>query len=130
MTWVSVMPHLKIDHEQRHVEVDLHGYGLSQARRVAREKVREAWENGFRRITLVHGGAAAVRPGAAWSQRYGVIKWQLRGLFRRGRWRQYLVHGGSRKHRLDEGAMRLAVRPNPEPRTEPRWSPLPGASFG
>jgi hypothetical protein len=123
------MAELRIDYDRQHIEVDLHGYGLSAARRIAREKIREAWENGFQRITLVHGAAGVRRHGLAWSRGYGVIKFQLRGQFLRGRWRQYLYHGGSRKHRLDEGAMRLAVRPNPEPRRPPHWSPLPAATF-
>jgi len=118
-----------IDPFERHVALDLHGYGVAAARRVARQLVREAWENGFHRITLVHGAAAAQRESIAWGTGYGVIKWQLRGLFLRGKWRQYLYHGGSRKHRLDAGCMRLAVRPNPAPRQPAEWSPLPPENY-
>jgi hypothetical protein len=96
---------------------------------VARQKVREAWENGFAHITLIHGAAGARRPGTAWSTGYGRIKWHLRQLFTSGKWRLYLYHGGSRKHRLDEGFMRLAVRPNPVPRVPPCWEPLPAATY-
>lgn len=123
------MAALRIDHDRQHVEVDLHGYGVSHARTVARQKIREAWENGFQHITLIHGAAAVRRPGMAWSGGYGRIKWHLRDMFSRGKWRLYLYHGGSRKHRLDDGYMRLAVRPNPAPRLPAAWEPLPSARY-
>jgi hypothetical protein len=122
-----------VDDTRRSVQVDLHGYGVGDARRIARSKVREAWENGFRQITLIHGAPSSRRPGLAWQSGYGTIKWHLRGQFRQGKWRRFLYHGGSRKHRLEAGAMRLAVRSNPAPRVPPQWSPLPaaeGAQFG
>src|SRR5687767_11999796 len=126
----TAMPALRIDVERRVIEVDLHGYALRDARRVARDKVREAWQNGFLRITLIHGAGGVRRPTDAFSTGYGIIKWHLRGQFERGKWRQYLYHGGSPKHRLDEGCMRLAVRPNPQPCDPPQWSPLPQAEYG
>ena len=58
-----------------------------------------------------------------------MIKWELRRQFQTGRFRQYLIHGGSRKHRLDDGWMRLAVKPNPEPRLPAEWTPLPQPEY-
>jgi hypothetical protein len=124
------MPALHVDSARRHVQVDLHGYGLAQARLVAWCKVREAWENGFRQITLIHGAAGSRRQQVAWQSGYGTMKWHLRGQFQRGKWRRFLYHGRSRKHRLGPGCMRLAVRPNPAPREAPDWTPLPPARYG
>ena len=88
-------------------EIDLHGYPVWQAREVAREFVKVAWEAGHGQVTLIHGARAADHP---WSglvrSGYGGIKWSLRSMLRNREFEPYARGPRSRKHhtltRLDD----------------------------
>ncbi len=49
------MAGLRIDHQRRCVEIDLHGYGASLARRGGAGEDSRGLGNGFERIIMVHG---------------------------------------------------------------------------
>lgn len=104
---------------RRRVE-DLHGLDVLSAVRFATTRVREAYENGFDEIELLHG-APDVRAPAPDGR--GRIKWELRRLLERGeldRW--------CRREDCWPRASSLIVvlKRNPRPRRE-TWSPPPRA---
>lgn len=92
------------------MEVDLHGYPVWQALEVADEKVKEAWENGCRYITLIHGAPEIRHHKTAWQVLRGGIKWGLRGKLARGEWMQYAYQRRSRQHVIEDGFMTLRLR--------------------
>ncbi len=51
------MARFEVDIFRKCVEVDLHGYSRSTALAVARDKIKEAYEHGFRYVKLIHGAA-------------------------------------------------------------------------
>ena len=125
MAWMKIVPEVRI------VVVDLLGYSMRTALDVASEKVREAWENGFGFISFIHG-ASGVRHHATqqWSRSgEGTIKWKLRNIVLRGEWREWIYYRYSKKHDIGDVAMSLALRPNPNPRKEPIWSPIPEEEY-
>jgi hypothetical protein len=99
------------------MEVDLHGYRVWQAVEVASEKVREAWEQGYEQITLIHGAPDIHHHATAWTLGRGGIKWALRGCLSRGEWNEWVYNRRSKKHIIEDGAMTLALRPNARPGT-------------
>lgn len=93
-------------------EIDLHGYPVWQAREVAREFVKVAWEAGHGQVTLIHGARAADHP---WSglvrSGYGGIKWSLRSMLRNREFEPYARGPRSRKHHRDPTHLVIALRP-------------------
>ena len=107
---------------RRRVE-DLHGLDVLTAVRFALTRVREAYENGYDEIELLHGAADVREPVA---DGRGRIKWELRDLLDRGaldRW--------CRREDCWPRASSLVVplRRNPRPRRE-LWSPRPAGRRG
>jgi len=104
--------------------LDLHGYTVREAVELADKKVREAWENGYDHITLIHGcpDVRHWRQAEEWGR--GGIKWELRGYLACGDWKDYVYYRRSKKHKVDGGYMTLAVKPNPTPNVPERWSPV------
>ena len=113
----------------RHAEVDLHDFTLIEAQEVADRKVQEAWEKGYKTITLIHGSPLIRHHMVARVLGRGSIKWVLRGRLAQGAWSQFVYNRRSVKHRIDDGSMTLAVRPNPNPRSPSQWEPLPVAFY-
>lgn len=107
---------------RRRVE-DLHGLDVLTAVRFARTRVREAYENGYDELELLHGAADVGRPVA---DGRGRIKWELRGLLDRGE-----LDGWCRREDCWPRASSLvvALRRNPRPRRE-AWSAPPRAAHG
>jgi hypothetical protein len=121
---------LKVDEYDLHVEGDLHGLPVTDAVEIAHKKVREAWENGYRTITLIHGSPLIQHHFHARAQGRGGIKWELRGCLHRGEWKETVFHCRSKKHCIADGHMTLTLRLNPKPRQPPVWEPLPEACYG
>ena len=90
--------------------LDLHGYPVRQALEIAEEKVKEAWAKGWEEVTLIHGAPDIRHWQTASIFGRGGIKWGLRGLLAQGEWNQYVYPRRSRRHRIGDGAMTLAVR--------------------
>ena len=90
--------------------LDLHGYPVWQALETAVAKVKEAWEKGWEEVAPIHAPDIRHWQTASVLGRGG-IKWGLRGLLAQGEWDAYVYPRRSRRHRIGDGAMTLAVRP-------------------
>lgn len=115
---------MKLDEAERHDGVDLRGYTIGEAEEIADQKVREAWENGYKRITLIHGCSYVRHHKTATILAQGGVKWTLRSRLAQGCWDQYVFPRRSKRHDVNEWCMTLGVRPNPNPRSTARWEPL------
>jgi hypothetical protein len=104
--------------------LDLHGYTLDEAMEVVDDKVREAWTNGYKFITLIHGSPFIRSHMQAKHQGRGRIKWELRGRLARGSWGKYMFYRRSKKHDLRDGSMVLALKPNPNANEPEVWSEI------
>ncbi len=104
------MAWFEVDIFNRCVEVDLHGYSHNTAIEAAREKIKEAYEHGFRYVRLIHG-ASNIRH----KEDGGSIKFALRSMLNNGRLNKWAEEKGSKNHRLREDSMILALRKNPKP---------------
>ena len=62
MAWLRVGPCWR-DLRLLRLEVDLHRYSVLTAERIAREKLAEAYANGFGEVVLRHGSSTAGRTG-------------------------------------------------------------------
>ncbi len=107
----------EVDIFNRCVEVDLHGYSQKTAIQVAREKIMEAYEHGFRYVRLIHG-AADVRH----KEDVGSIKFALREMLRRGGLAKWVR--GSKNHKLRDGYIILELQKNPAP-VDGEWKEMP-----
>ena len=103
------MAWFEVDIYRKCVEVDLHDYSHRTAIAASREKIKEAYEHGFKYIRLIHGAVDIKdkRDG-------GSIKFALHAILKRGeldRW----VDKASNKNRFEGGSLLLALRHNPAP---------------
>lgn len=116
------MAWFEVDIFKKCITVDLHDYSCRTSLAIAREKIKEAYEHGFKYIRLIHGAANIKEKNNG-----GSIKFALHGILKRGeldRW----VAKGSKEHRLEGGFMLLALRPNPSP-VEEEWKEMPLDEF-
>ena len=114
----------------KYIEIDLHGDPVVDAVEIADQKIREAWENGSERVTVIHGSPRITHHIQAQHLGRGGIKWALRGRLAQGAWMKYAYNRRSTKHSILDGSMTLALRPNPNPRPEPIWTELPEPYYG
>ena len=98
--------------------VDLHGYDVLTALDLALTRVREAYENGYGEIELVHGAASVTEPV---EQGRGRIKSELRRLFDAGRFDAWTDRSRSWPK---AGSLLLVLKPNPRA-VRDRWSSEP-----
>ncbi len=111
----------------KHMEIDLHGYSLATAERVALAKVREAHRNGFRLVTFIHGWSTSRQTRR--SERRDTIRELLRGMLSMGEFGSHAYTGGNRKHIRDVSSLTVALRPNPQPLETPFWSAMPPRDY-
>jgi hypothetical protein len=117
------MAWFEVDIYKKCIEVDLHNYTHSTAIATSLEKIKEAYEHGFKSIKIIHG-AQDVRN----KKDGGSIKFALRALLNSGeldRW----VERRSNNNRFDGGSMLIALRPNPEP-VDRDWKEMPPYEYG
>jgi predicted DNA-binding protein len=107
---------------RRRVE-DLHGLDVLTAVRFARTRVREAYENGYDEIELLHGAADVLEPVA---NGRGRIKWELRRLLERGELDRWSRREDSWPR---ASSLVVALKRNPRPRRE-AWTAPPRAAHG
>ena len=91
--------------------VDLHGYPVWQALEVAEAAILDANQQpGVNSITLIHGAPDIRHHAVAQALRRGGIKWSLRGCLARGEWDKWVYPRWSKRHRIGDGSMTLALR--------------------
>ncbi|NJD51520.1 MAG: Smr/MutS family protein [Candidatus Methanoperedens sp.] len=98
------------------VEVDLHKYSTRTALMAAREKIKEAYEHGFRHVKLIHGAANITNKDEGAS-----IKFALRTMLKSGQLDKWIGRNGSR---VRDGSMILEIRKNPVA-VEREWEEMP-----
>ncbi|MDP6496058.1 MAG: hypothetical protein QGI09_11780 [Dehalococcoidia bacterium] len=111
----------------RRVEIDLHGYSLATAEGVALAKVREAYENGFRLITFIHGWSTSRQTNR--SEGRDTIRELLRAMLGRGEFGPHAYSGKHRKHIRDVASLTVALRPNHQPLEASLWSAMPPREY-
>ncbi|MFC1919631.1 Smr/MutS family protein [Chloroflexota bacterium] len=121
------MPWLHEHQSEKRVEIDLHGYSLVSAEEVALVKVREAYDNGFPRITFIHGWSTARQVYEL--EPPGTIKHLLRSMLKRGEFEPYAYTWRNRGHLRSNASLTIALRSSPEPLEQPFWSALPPAEY-
>jgi hypothetical protein len=102
----------------RTVPVDLHGHDVLTAVDLARQRVREAYDNGFEAVELLHGAGDVSEPVETGR---GRIKWALRRVVENGELDGYIDRG---RTWLKAGSIVLYLKRNPRARRE-RWAPEP-----
>ncbi len=116
------MAWFEVDIFKKYVEVDLHDYSHMTAINVSREKIKEAYDHGFKYIRLIHGAADILDKKDG-----GSIKFALRSMLKRGeldRW----VDKGSKENRFEGGSILLFLRPNPTP-VDKDWEEMPAYEY-
>jgi hypothetical protein len=103
---------------KRVLKVDLHGYDVLTALDLALTRVREAYENGYQEVELVHGSASVTTPV---DEGRGRIKSELRRMFDAGRFDAWADRSRSWPK---ASSLLLTLRANPRPARD-RWSAEP-----
>ncbi len=117
------MAWFEVDIFKKCVEVDLHDYSHRTAILAAREKVKEAYEHGFRYIRLIHGAA-----GMRGKEDGGSIKFALRSMLSRGELDKWVQGKSSGGHRILDESIILALRKNPAP-VDTEWKEMPYCEY-
>jgi len=110
------MAWFEVDIFKRCVEVDLHSYSTRTALMVAREKIKEAYEHGFRHVKLIHGAANIKGKNEG-----GSIKFALRTMLKSGELNKWINKNSSR---IREESLILEIGKNSAP-TEREWKEMP-----
>ena len=109
----------EIDIFRKCVEVDLHNYSSRTALAAAREKIKEAYEHGFRYVRLIHG-STNIRN----KEDGGSIKFALRRMLRSGELDKWVEEKGSKNHLVRDESVIFAIRKNPKP-SGGEWKEMP-----
>lgn len=110
MTWFEV------DIFNKNVEVDLHNYSHSMALATACEKIKEAYEHGFKQVKLIHGAAEIKNKNDGRS-----IKFALRSMIKRGALDKWINRTDSE---FSDGYLILKLRKNTAP-IDGDWNEMP-----
>lgn len=110
------MAWFEVDIFNKSIEVDLHNYSTGTALAAAREKVKEAYEHGFRHVKLIHGASGIKNKNDS-----GSIKFTLRSMLKRNELDKWIDKEGSESR--DESLM-LVLRKNPAP-VDGEWKEMP-----
>lgn len=117
------MAWFEVDVSKKSVEVDLHDYSHMTAITAAREKIKEAYEHGFRYIKIIHGSAGIKNKNDG-----GSIKFALRTMLKQGELTKWIEEKNSRKHLIRDESIFLALRKNPDP-VDTEWTEMPWEEY-
>ncbi len=117
------MAWFEVDIFKKCIEVDLHDYSHRTAITAAREKIKEAYDHGFKYIRLIHG-AAGIRN----KEDGGSIKFALHSMLRRGEFDKWVQEKSSGGHRILDESIILALRKNPAP-SDTAWKEMPSDEY-
>lgn len=122
MAWLLIAPYWR-DLRLLRLEVDLHQYSVLTAESIAREKVAEAFANGFGEVVLRHGSSTAGKGGPT-------IRARLRELVEGGEFDRYLRRRGKERLWLAHDTYAaLDLIENPRPRFPRTLRPLPRPDY-
>ncbi|CAG1004243.1 MAG: Smr domain protein [Candidatus Methanoperedens nitroreducens] len=110
------MAWFEVDIFQKCIEVDLHNYSTGTALMAAREKIKEAYEHGFRHVKLIHGAANITDKNEG-----GSIKFALRAMLKSGELDKWIDKNGSR---VRDESLILEIRKN-SMAVEREWKEMP-----
>jgi len=110
------MAGFEVDIFKKCVEVDLHKYSISTALIAAREKIKEAYEHGFRNIRLIHGAA-----NIASKNERKTIKYSLRTMLKSGEFDKWIDKKGTV---FRDESLILEIRKNSAPLNR-EWKEMP-----
>ena len=110
------MAWFEVDIFKKCVEVDLHNYSTRTALMAAREKIKEAYEHGFRHVRLIHGAANITNKNEG-----GSIKFALRTMLKSGELDKWIDKNGSR---VRDESLILEIRKN-SVAVEREWKEMP-----
>jgi hypothetical protein len=110
------MAWFEVDIFQKCVEVDLHNYSTRTALMASREKIKEAYEHGFRHVKLTHGAANITNKNEG-----GSIKFALRTMVKSGELDKWIDKNGSR---VRDESLILEIRKNLVA-VEREWKEMP-----
>ncbi len=113
------MAWFEVDVFQSTVTIDLHDYSLKTAVMIAREKIKEAYEHGFRYVRFIHGATLIKDKNDG-----GSIKFALHSMLRRGETAKWVQDKNSGNHKILGGSITFALRKNPAPVND-EWKELP-----
>ncbi len=117
------MAWFEVDIFRKYVEVDSHGYSRITAICVMSEKIKEAYEHGFKYIRFIHGAADIMNKECG-----GSIKFALREKQRKGELGRWIEEKGSKNHEVSDGYMILVLRKNPMP-IDSGWKEMPADEY-
>ncbi len=98
--------------------MDLHGHDVLTAVDLASLRIREAFDNGYEAVELLHGAADVTEPVESGR---GRIKWALRERVEEGGFDGYIQ---PQRTWLKASSMLLYLKRNPQARSE-SWRPEP-----
>ena len=110
------MAWFEVDIFKKCVEVDLHNYSIKTALIAAGEKIKEAYEHGFRHIRLIHGAANIVSRNER-----RTIKYLLRTMLKNGEFDKWVDKKGSV---FRDESLILEIRKNSAP-LNMEWNEMP-----
>jgi hypothetical protein len=110
------MAWFEVDIFNKCVDVDLHKYSHRTALFVAREKIKEAYENGFRYVRLIHGAADIAKKNEG-----GSIKFALHSILKRGELDKWV---DKKESEFRKSELILRLRKNPAP-ADGDWKEIP-----
>jgi hypothetical protein len=110
------MAGFELDIFKKCVEVDLHNYSIRTALIAAHEKVKEAYEHGFKYIRLIHGAANITNKNERKS-----IKFSLRTMLKSGAFDKWIDKKGSV---FRDESLILEIRKNSAPLNR-EWNEMP-----
>jgi len=114
------MAWFEVDIFKKCVDVDLHNYSTRAALMAAREKIKEAYEHGFRNVRLIHGAAHISDKTEG-----GSIKFALRTRLKSGELDKWIDRKGSR---VRDESLILEIKKNPAV-VERDWSEMPPEDY-
>ena len=114
------MAGFEVDIFKKCVEIDLHNYSIRSALIAAREKIKEAYEHGFRHIRLIHGAANIVSKNER-----RTIKYSLRTILKNGEFDKWVERKGSV---FRDESLILEIRKNSAP-LDREWNEMPPEDY-
>jgi hypothetical protein len=110
------------------VTVDLHGYSVDTAIAVSDGIVREAYRQGYKSVTFIHGASDSHSSSDSWRMGRGSIKWAIRDTISH-EWRSFVRGRRHRGHSFAGSSTTIALMSNPRAETRTGLRDVPPADY-